>query len=1173
MIKRWIIWPLLFLLLLAALVSLAFATLVFTEVGSRWALQQASPYVPGHLSIAKSEGNFWQGLKLTELRYHNEQMAIYLEEGTLAFDWKQLWRSRLHLSQLELNHFYIALLPYEGEPKPEKPPFHPDELPSLWLPFTTRIVNAEVNQMRFTTATGTPFAVEHIQLAASTSLRNLRVRELHIATAEQSISLHGTMGLQQPFALDAQLNWQSQLPQAIASLSAHQAPAQGALRVTGPLAQLEAQHELKAPISMHTQASVEPFATPLRFSMEHTWQPFALHLKNEDLPELPIDAGIIRLNGDLNSYQLVATTSSRMRWQDRLLPHLGLSLLAQGDAEQLHVEQLRLGLGNNQSALEASGQVAWLPQVSWDLALNAERLNPQLLMPELDGELSATASSQGQISDIGPSVGLIIHRLEGRWLAQDFAGKGNASLQANGTAQAEFAMDVGNNHIAINGRSSKALDWRLALNVNNFTELWPTAHGQAEGRLHLVGTTNNPLLSGEINANELGIDALSIHKLGLHLSTEGEVQNPKVALQLHGVGLTQGENTLLDDMVVEAKGTLAQHQANWSLNLADHHHQGAINGTLSDTNLWRGTLSQFNFNGPMSGAWQLENPVAIQASAELAKLEDFCLRHNTGQVCAALDWQIQGPTLAELAINAMPLAVLNAFMPDSAARLEGELNFNGHYQQSAQGNAKADAQLTISPGHVALDSGVADEPYTVEWRGLTAEATLDQENFSSFLRFDISDDTGIEGNLKGSLTGPIKGHYWMQMDELAWLEIISPEIRELTGQVSADLHIGGTLKDFTLKGNVSANSVSVAIPQAGLELTGGELNATAAVGEPIKISGKIHSGEGVLNLTGEVPTTGDFPRPITGKVSGTNFLAVHTPDANVIVNPDIEMQLIGADLILRGQVVVPEAHITPKQLPVQAVRVSADEYIISEEEVLRSLFKRDVKLTLILGDKVSVDGFGLKARFAGSVQIEERSNRSTRLNGSISIEEGRFRAYGQDLRVERGNLIFQGPPNNPGLDIVAYRLVPAYNVKAGLILGGTLLDPRSRVFSEPDMDETEAMAFLLTGKPLEGGDDTDAAAIIQAIAIYGIEKGEFITNRVSDTLGIDVGVDTEGEFEETALVLGKQLSSRLYLRYSIGLFEALNTVMLRYTVSRHVNLETRSNVQEQSIDLIYRRER
>src|SRR5699024_9194566 len=376
----------------------------------------------------------------------------------------------------------------------------------------------------------------------------------------------------------------------------------------------EAKHVLDAPVKMLTKVSAEPFAAPLRFSMEHTWQPFALHLDNEDLPELPIDAGIIRLDGDLDSYQLVATTSSRLQWQNQPMPHLGLSLLAKGDAEALQIEQLRLGLGNNQSAIEASGQLAWLPQLAWDLALNAERLNPQLLVPELDGELNAMASSQGRITDTGPLVDVAIHQLKGRWLEQTFDGKGSANLQPNGTTQAEFAMDVGNNHIAINGRSSKALDWRLALDINDLTELWPAAHGQADGRLHLTGTTTNPLLSGAVNATSLGMNDIAVQQLCLRLSTQGELQDPKVILQLHGVNITQNDKTLLDDVVIEANGTLAQHHAKWSLHLADHRHQGAISGSLTNMELWQGKLSQFDFHGPMSGTWQLANTVPIQAS-------------------------------------------------------------------------------------------------------------------------------------------------------------------------------------------------------------------------------------------------------------------------------------------------------------------------------------------------------------------------------------------------------------------------------------------------------------------------------------------------------------------------------------------------------------------------------
>lgn len=1173
MIKRWVLWPLLMLLLLAALVSVTFCTLVFTEAGSRWAIQKASPFIPGELTIEQIDGTLWRGVKLSQLRYYNEQIALHLQQGIVRFDWIQLWRSDLNLSQLKLDNLSLALLPDDAPPTPEAAAFHPNSLPSVWLPFTTHISNAELNHFSLTTAAGQQFLVEQVNLAANTSLRNLHLRLLRIKTPDQIVTLTGNLGLQQPFTLNASLDWQSQLPKNLQTLLNAQVPAQGSLLITGPLAQPTLTHQLAAPMAMNTQATLEPFAAPFRFQIQHSWQPFALALGLDGLPELPIDAGIITLQGDLDSYDLVISSSSRPKWQDTLLPHLGLSLQASGNTQTLNLHPLRLGLGNNQSVLSLTGKLAWQPYLAWDLSLAAERLNPQLIIPELEGELTAQAHTQGELTERGPAFTVTLTTLQGQWLKQPFVGNGKASLSADQTAQANLVLNVGNNHIALEGHSNKLLDWRLILDLNNLADFWPNSHGKAHGQLHLTGTTLAPALNGEINAHSLGIDTLTLDQLAMRLNTKEATTNPLIDLELHGTELTYNDLPLLSDFTMKAKGTAEAHQAEWALNLTDHQHFGALKGTRKSTQEWQGELSRFTFQGPLSGNWALERNTPISVSTKKITLGDFCLRHKTGKACAQADWQPQGPALAMLNITAMPLAVVNAFMPDKAALLHGELNLQSQYQQTAHGVAQANAELTLSAGHVELDSGVAEEPYLIEWRGFSANAHLNNERFSSNLRFDITDNTGIKGEFNGSLTGPINGHYWMQMDELAWLEMISPEIRELKGQIAANLIIGGTLKDPALKGEISATSMSVTIPQLGLELQKGELLATARTGEPIVMAGSIHSGEGQLTLTGKIPTTGAFPRPITGKISGHEFLIAHTPEAYVTVNPDIDIELIGTDLILRGKVTIPTAHLTPKQLPVQAVRVSSDEYIISEDEIVRSLFKHDMRLTLTLGKNVSIDGFGLNAHFLGEVQIEDRSNYSTRLNGSISIEEGRFRAYGQDLRVERGNIIFQGPPNNPGLDVIAYRLVPAYNVKAGLMLGGTLLNPRSRVFSEPNMDETEAMAFLLTGKPLEGGDDTDAAAIIQAIAIYGIEKGEFITNRVSETLGIDVGMDTEGEFEETALVLGKQLSSRLYLRYSIGLFEALNTVMLRYTVSRHVNLETRSNVEEQSIDLIYRRER
>ena len=52
----------------------------------------------------------------------------------------------------------------------------------------------------------------------------------------------------------------------------------------------------------------------------------------------------------------------------------------------------------------------------------------------------------------------------------------------------------------------------------------------------------------------------------------------------------------------------------------------------------------------------------------------------------------------------------------------------------------------------------------------------------------------------------------------------------------------------------------------------------------------------------------------------------------------------------------------------------------------------------------------------------------------------------------------------------------------------------------------------------------------------------------------------------------KQLSDRLYLTYAIGLFDAVSTVMLRYTLTRSLHLEARSSTEANSLDIIWEKE-
>ena len=123
------------------------------------------------------------------------------------------------------------------------------------------------------------------------------------------------------------------------------------------------------------------------------------------------------------------------------------------------------------------------------------------------------------------------------------------------------------------------------------------------------------------------------------------------------------------------------------------------------------------------------------------------------------------------------------------------------------------------------------------------------------------------------------------------------------------------------------------------------------------------------------------------------------------------------------------------------------------------------------------------------------------------------------------------------------------------------------------MDDTEALAFLLTGRPLAGASEAEGNLLANAAAAWGLEQAGLITQRLGSELGLDVALDADADLEQTALTIGTYLSPRLLLRYSVGLFDGSARVMLRYDLTRSLSVETTSSADGQGVDLIYRIER
>ena len=124
------------------------------------------------------------------------------------------------------------------------------------------------------------------------------------------------------------------------------------------------------------------------------------------------------------------------------------------------------------------------------------------------------------------------------------------------------------------------------------------------------------------------------------------------------------------------------------------------------------------------------------------------------------------------------------------------------------------------------------------------------------------------------------------------------------------------------------------------------------------------------------------------------------------------------------------------------------------------------------------------------------------------------------------------------------------------------------------MSETEALSYLLTGKPLNATGDSESGMLVNAAAKLGMKKSAHRINEIRAKAGFDtLQLESGDDLTESELIIGKYLSARLYLEYVTKLFASSEVFTLRYEFSNKLYLEAESGAESQALDLIYQFER
>jgi translocation and assembly module TamB len=856
------------------------------------------------------------------------------------------------------------------------------------------------------------------------------------------------------------------------------------------------------------------------------------------------------------------------------------ALAGRGNQERMQVRSLR---GNVlQGRLAAEGTVSWKPRVAWRVALNGRGLNPGSLYAEWPGRLSFAATSDGHLAEAGPYGRVSLTELDGQLRGNPVAGRVHLELQGNRYRLPRLDLRSGSARLTAAGAFSKDagdLDWQLA--APNLGEALPDAGGGLQARGHLAGPWKSPRVQAQATGNALVFRTYSVQDLTLNADVDLSRNGPfLIDLDARTVGA--GEQRF-ETVTLDGRGVQRSHEVVLAVRAEEGNLNLGLAGAFSQaTTTWSGQIRQLDLQNEETGTWSLTGPAGLTAGPQRASLADFCWvsRDHNARLCAEGSWAKAGPWNASGNIADLPFSMFEPFLPPDL-EITGGVNGTFAGQGTPAGMVTANVDLRPGPGEIRypLESGETAQ-VRFEQGAVLVQAGADGLTGNAHLTFV---DTGtIQADLRlpqyNALGAPLQqqtlgGRIVADFLNLGLVEGFVPDLENPQGTLTADLTLGGTVADPRVTGSAALRQARVDVPRYGLELREIGINAQGQGDEPFRLNGSLKSGDGTLTLAGEAARDG---QPARLTVQGRRFVASDTKEARVIVSPDVQVVLEGTKLAVTGEVVVPEAEIA-QQKRRATIPISDDVIILppSEEEAEAANKQMEIsaRVRVVLGEEVEVAASGFTGRLEGSLLVIDQPGKATLGVGELEVKNGVYKAYGQNLTIDRGRLVFAGGPiDNPGLDLRAYREADDGTI-AGVNIRGTLEAPETTIYSDPPMDQSEALAYLLLGRPLGQASPEEGNMVANAANSLGVKGGNLLAKKLASRFGLEEArVESEGGLDEARLVVGRYLSPKLYVTYGFGLFEPLSTLRIRYVLGREWTLQAETG-EETRADILYNVER
>ncbi len=1174
-----------------------------TVAKSLWSL--AGDSVDG-LSAGELSGRLAGPLSIRNLHYSTDELTI--DVASVGLDWRleRLAFGELYISTLTAHGIRIHS---QGQPSPEqdKPFKLPDSLP---LPVIVRLADARLRELHFQSGDAEPLRLDAVRMRGQVGSTEVFIEQLSMDGPQLELTARANTQLWNKYKTDANISWRYALPD-VASTS-------GSLKVNGDLDDLSValradaddtqygnyELTLKALANRHSvhiseailqQKNTDTFLSAYGELDLHSSVPEVdLHVDwhnlqwpvrrdPDDLAQVSSQRGNLLVQGSLDRY--TATLDGDISTPQ--VPQGSIRLAANGDQTHLHISSFKLqalrGLASGQALLD------WNDEFASSFQLSGAGLDPGELFPQWPG----TVNFKIQGNQKGESVDIAA-------LNADGIVRGHAlTLKASGRYDGSIAtvpgirLRSGKTRLDASGTIGKEMDFKWDLDSSDVSSLLPGARGQLSSTGRLSGALATSLVNASVRARDFHYDSYSIGSIDANAFVDlGSQSESTLALSAQSVLIAGNQ---IRSLQLDGSGRPDKHSLGLkaSTEVADVDLQ--LQGSLQEER-WLGRLLGADVSPARLDAWTLKNAVDLTVSAQQQSISRACWVAGISSICVQgnrlVDAQQSNTQKAEssaqFSVQDFSLTYLKPFIP-ADIEFSGTLAAEGEFQQASDQQWVSTARIETSPMTVTA-IGVAGEQRlellaTAPGR-LLVNGSSNEAKFS--VRLPFADSGGIDGEVtalqsaQGLSTAQLDGGLTLDSSSLDVIAAFVPELKTLQGKLSAAVDFSGSVAKPEVTGRLSMLDGLAELATPGVLINDITLTANTKRPGEFVYTGSAMSDSGRISLEGNSVLGGDTTST-EFTVKGNDFQLWNTAEARVWVSPDVSVIMQGERVKVQGKLGLPKARITPQELPSGAVDVSSDQIIVRTDDdkertnSINDALQVSAAVDIELGDDVTVEGFGFKGAIAGELGVRQRPGKPLVASGELNIVDGEYRAYGQGLVIDRGQVLFAGGAiDNPGLSVRALRR-PAEGIVVGVNVRGELRQPELSLFSEPSMSQSDQLSWLVLGRPLQNASGAETDYITQAALALGIRGGNSVAKGIGDTLGVDTFAIQTGSGEagaasdvnQAALVIGKYLTPKLYVSYGVGLLDAVNTVKLRYLMTDRWNLETESSAISSGGDISY----